>query len=131
MLKYTTVILMMLALITIDCDSKKIKSNVKPEKPNTVNVNAGEVFTIKIKANHTTGYEWMVAGRYDSTVVSFIDKDYVSDSAPEGMTGVGGNEIWKFKALKKGKVTLKFKEVRPWEANERNPFTKIYKITVK
>lgn len=132
MLKYFGLILFSLLLIAPDSSAvKKPKQKIFSDPDKTIIVKTGEEFVIKIKANHTTGYEWMAAEPFDSTIVVLADRYYISDKAPKGWTGIGGNEFWKFRAVKKGKTILRFKEVRPWQADEPNPPLVSFTVEVK
>jgi predicted secreted protein len=128
MLKYFSFIIVLAMLFSIEIQAKeKIYTDCKK----TIVAKVNSEFVIKLGANHTTGFQWMAAEPIDSTVIKLIDKDYETDKAPEGMTGVGGNEYWAFRALKKGSVKLKLKEVRPWESNDPAANHKVFTIKVK
>lgn len=75
-----------------------------------------KTFVLSLDSNPTTGYGWTLADTMDKSVLSMINHDYKSDSAPEGMTGVGGTDYWTFKALKNGTTEIKLVYARPWES---------------
>ena len=47
--------------------------------------------------------------------------------------GVGGpgTEVWTFKALKSGKITIEFKYVRPWEKDRAPATPQSFLVVVK
>jgi predicted secreted protein len=52
---------------------------------------------------------------------------------PSQHFGVGGSgrEVWTFKALKSGKITIEFKYVRPWEKDKAPAILKSFSVVVK
>ena len=78
-----------------------------------IKVRKGEVFKVILKANHSTGYSWQWENKTDTSIVDSVYMDYVlSDKVT---TGAGGNEIWEFRAKKKGQQKLIMIYKRPWE----------------
>ena len=96
----------------------------------SITVKVGEAFTIKLQANHTTGYEWMLVEELENAIIEFVGKEYVTKKAPRGMTGVGGHELWRFKAVRKGTMDLKMKEARPWDPSGPVSVSLAFKIEV-
>jgi predicted secreted protein len=45
--------------------------------------------------------------------------------------GGSGREVWTFKALKSGKITIEFKYVRPWEKDKAPATPKSFSVVVK
>jgi inhibitor of cysteine peptidase len=78
-----------------------------------IKVRQGEVFRVILKANHSTGFSWQWENKTNKSIVDSVYMDYVlSDKA---ITGAGGNEIWEFKAKRKGEQKLIMVYKRPWE----------------
>lgn len=83
----------------------------KPEE--TIEVSAGQEFTIALPSNRTTGYQWRLAGRLDETVVRLVRTAY---EAPETkLPGAGGKEVWVFQAVGPGKTAIPLEYARSWE----------------
>ncbi len=99
-----------LAVTLFSCNSQK---NVKAD----YSVNKNETFEISLKTNPTTGYSWKWIKNQSSKIVDSISSIYIQDKAEPNMVGVGGNEIWKFKANETGIDTLKFEYQQPWQQN--------------
>ena len=93
-----------------------------------INANVGKIFEITITSNATTGYMWKLVSD-PSPEAKVADVKYVA-SKP-GKIGSGGIEVWKFKALKKGRKDLVFYYVRPWEKNQPPARIKAFTINVK
>jgi inhibitor of cysteine peptidase len=78
-----------------------------------IKVRQGEVFKVILKANHSTGFSWQWENKTNNSIVDSVFMDYVL--AERAITGAGGNEIWEFKAKKKGEQKLIMVYKRPWE----------------
>jgi inhibitor of cysteine peptidase len=91
-------------------------------------VTAGNTFTVTLCSNATTGFQWFESAQIsDQTVVQQTGHEFVS---PENTSVVGapGNEVWIFKALKKGTSTITMEYGRPWEGGEKGVWT--FNLTV-
>lgn len=74
----------------------------------------GESFTIRLKANPTTGFGWQAI--YDSERVELVDKAFEQGS---GKVGGGGEEVLTFRPLRAGPVVITVELRRPWEKGSR------------
>ncbi len=98
---------------------------------NTMKVTAGRDFTLSLKSNQTTGYQWQLDGPLDEKVVRYESKEYKADQSRAGQNvGAGGVEIWKFKAVGKGSTDIRMKYVRPWEKDTKPAEQRVFKVTV-
>jgi inhibitor of cysteine peptidase len=90
----------------------------------------GAVLEVRLEANHTTGYSWIVAPVANPVLLRQGAAKY-EEHAAGGKVGVGGVEVWRFKAMKAGKQGLQFEYRRPWEKGA--PAAKIvtYSVTVE
>lgn len=113
--------LSILALSLFSCNTqKKAKTDYELSK--------NETFEVTLKSNPSTGYSWKWIKNNASKKVDSVGSIYVQDKSAPGMTGVGGNEIWKFKGIQTGVDTLKFEYCRSWEPNST---VETKKISVK
>ncbi|MEN6391696.1 MAG: protease inhibitor I42 family protein [Syntrophomonas sp.] len=113
-------------LAQILCNIKEVLKNQESQKPSSdvdasfdgkeYKTTVGKSFVLSLASNPTTGFEWTLSDAMDKSIVSMVNHDYKSDSAPEGMTGVGGTDYWTFKALKNGTTEIKLVYARPWES---------------
>lgn len=113
--------------VTVSCDDFGAQPNVTKQ----MTVANGNSFTVKLCSNATTGYRWSESAQIsDPAVVQQISHQVV---APEDTSIVGapGNEVWTFKALKKGTSTVKMEYSRPWEGGEKGTWTFQLNVTVK
>jgi inhibitor of cysteine peptidase len=81
---------------------------------------------IRLPANPSTGYGW----RYTVTGDDVLRLDTVSGeaSAPNGMVGVPGEQVWSFRAQGSGRAMLTYVYERAWETN--TPPAQTFKLNV-
>jgi len=86
-----------------------------------IKVKVGEEFTIALKGNPTTGYDWECTSVYEW--IQPLGKTYQADNT--GLVGSGGTDSFSFKAHAKGTATLAFSYKRSWEttAADQKTFT--------
>ena len=77
----------------------------------TIEVEAGEKFTISLQSNPTTGYNW--DPEFDSEFLILVESNFIPPSSE--LIGAGGVETFVFQALKPGQVEVAMKYQRPWE----------------
>lgn len=90
----------------------------------------GDTLTLSLESNHTTGYSWEIHGLDRSALQA--KESYVQDKSPvceEGnpMVGVGGKDIFTFKALKPGITTLTLSYEQPWKGGNKG---EAYDLTI-
>ena len=96
----------------------------------TLRIKVGDVVSVKIRSNRTTGYSWtQIAGKTDEKILKSNGGEYKVDEHPAGMVGVGGNEVWTFTALAAGKTGIVLGYARPWEKDKEPAQT--FKLTVE
>lgn len=83
-----------------------------PAEP--VRVRAGSEFTLVVKSNPSTGYEWVLMDSASLGPVQFVSKDY-SDARDASDPRASGIEHWRFRAPAAGSgiVTLVYKRPGP------------------
>jgi len=95
----------------------------------TIEVSLGEDAVITLEANHTTGFSWQLAKPLEGDLLEFVDTKYIP--AETGLIGSGGEEVWTFKTLKKGKAEVCLKYVQPWEKDKPPARQATFVIIVK
>lgn len=71
----------------------------------------GELFTVYLPANHTTGYSWKLAAPLDERIVQLVGQDY--DESGSRRAGRGGVERWKFRGVAPGRAEISLEYVGP------------------
>ena len=95
----------------------------------TVALNAGCRFAVRLHSNPTTGYGWQLAKPLDEKIVVLVTNDYIHPDIR--LVGAGGNEVWIFKAVGQGQAEISLKYVRPWEKGRPPAETNVFKVVVK
>jgi predicted secreted protein len=95
-----------------------------------VSLKVGAVLEVRLEANHTTGYSWIAAPVANPVLMRQGAAKYEEHPAG-GKAGVGGVEVWRFKAMKVGKQGLQFEYRRPWEKGAPAAKTVTYSVSVE
>ena len=100
-----------------------------------VEVSVDSSLTVTLGSNPTTGFRWSESAEIsDTSVLEQTDHEFI---APEGegdtppAPGTSGQEIWTFKALKKGTTEVSMEYGRPWEGGEKAEWTFVLTVVVK
>jgi len=88
--------------------------------------------TIALYSCPSEGRQWSEAQISDQTVLQQIDHKLVM---PEKLAtlppGTPGQEVWTFKALKKGATTISMEYTHPWDGEEEPMLTFVLTVVVK
>jgi len=95
----------------------------------TVALNSGCRFAVRLQSNPTTGYGWQLAKPLDEKIVVLVTNDYIHSESR--LMGAGGHEVWLFKAVGQGRVEIVLKYVRPWEKDQLPAETNVFTVVVK
>ena len=79
-------------------------------------VRPGEILTLTLESNPTTGYSWQVMELDSAVLTQVSDPEYKQSSGAEGLVGAGGTETFRFKAVGSSETTLELGYTRPWES---------------
>lgn len=90
----------------------------------TVEVAAGEEFTVEVASNPTTGYTWSYRAA-PADAVTEVDSEYVPDEPV--LDGSGGTQHWTFTARETARVT--FAETPPGETRPARTVTLTVTVT--
>ncbi len=84
-----------------------------------VELELGQVLVVTLESNPSTGYRWELAENNDSILKQFGQVEFKSsDTGEPPMVGAGGWEIFRFKAVSAGQMTLELVYHRYWEEVE-------------
>jgi inhibitor of cysteine peptidase len=86
-------------------------------------VKVGDLVTVSLKGNPTTGYGWQTAKLDGKTIEQSGEPKYTTEAHRPGMVGVGGTFVFQFKAVKVGKTELNLQYARPWEKGKKPAMT--------
>jgi len=80
-----------------------------------VEVEVGSLLTVTLESNVTTGFQWQLAENSDDTVLKLVGDEYeLPEGAAGEAVGAGGDEVWRFEAVEKGRTTLVLEYNQPW-----------------
>ena len=78
-----------------------------------IKVRPGHSFKITLPSNPTTGYMWQIQNPIDKKRLIIVNKTFAPKN--KKLAGSPGNEVWQFKALKKGTIYIELAYKRSWE----------------
>jgi len=84
---------------------------VASNEEGVIALEVGKAAEISLPSNPSTGYSWVAT--FDASLVELADQRYVAPGT--GALGAAGTEVFVFKGLKKGRVTVVFEYKRSWE----------------
>ena len=96
----------------------------------TVEVGIDGSVVVTLESNSSTGFSWELTKISDETVLKQVDQKYEGHGAG-APPGAGGQEVWTFKALKKGTSSISMEYSRPWEGGEKAAETFNLTVVVK
>ncbi len=86
---------------------------------------AGEMFSIKLRSDHSTGFRWEVLRSFNTTVVRKARFKYTPHNDP---TAACGYDTWTFEAVGKGRTALCMSYSRPMTPSTA---TRRFDVTVR
>ncbi len=92
---------------------RQVQSLVDPAR--VVHVAVGQVFSLELPGNPTTGYLWQP--QFDQQYLEWTGEDYQPGS---DAIGAGGREIHRFRALEAGRTEIVLEYRRPWDKAARD-----------
>ena len=116
--------------ILLGCDDEQTNSSTAVNADETLTTKVGTDIIVRLESNPTTGYSWRTA-EFEPGIIEKVSNEYQPYNTTGNVVGSGGTEIWIFKAIKKGKITITFEYVRPWEKDIPPVKEKTYLINVK
>lgn len=81
-----------------------------------VMVKEGELFTLRLSANYTTGYMWELVSISDLRIIELQDHHYYPHQPV--IPGSGGTDVFTFKAIRAGEAVIELAYDRPWVPEE-------------
>ena len=85
------------------------------ENGRQITLQPGEVMTVTLNSNMTTGFSWQVLKIDNAILIQEGDSEYKQSQNSEGLVGTGGTETFHFKAVGTGETSLELGYMRPWE----------------
>ena len=115
--KITSVIIVLLLSLSVmlaGCGSVDEIIVRDADEGRRVDLEVGQVLTVSLESNPTTGYSWQVADSDDAVLQQLGEVEF-KQAGEEGLVGAGGIETFRFEAVRAGKTSLALEYLRPWE----------------
>jgi len=100
-----------------------------------VEVKTGDVFTVALDSNATTGFSWTEQAKIaDGNILKQTGHEYIAPRANDDtkpVVGMSGIEEWWFTAGLTGSTTVTMSYNRPWEGGEEDARTFVLTVIVK
>ena len=90
---------------------------------------SGNMATVELKGNPTTGYTWLYTMSPEG-IVREAFSDYIPDKTDDNVVGSGGKFVFTFEAVSEGEAELVFSYLRVWEEGIPAINTVTYKAVV-
>jgi inhibitor of cysteine peptidase len=113
--------------VAVSCDEFYQTPHISQE----IEVGTGDIFTVTLCANPSTGFQWEEAEVSDPAVLQQADRQYEPPGGQNPAPGSAGQETWTFKALQPGQSTISIDYSRPWEGGEKAEWTFDLSVAVK
>ncbi|MDP7247377.1 MAG: protease inhibitor I42 family protein [Candidatus Peribacteraceae bacterium] len=104
--------------------STNIEVSCADTEASNISIKVGEVFTINLKGNPTTGFQWAV--QHDTDYLELVEDKYMAYEKPH-LVGVGGEYAFTLKSIKEGESVLVFTYQKPQESIPPNKLRE-YKV---
>jgi len=118
-------------LVTISAEDFTKEANILRQ----VEVKTGDVFTVALDSNATTGFSWTEQAKIaDGNILKQTAHEYVAPRANDDdkpVTGMSGIEEWWFTAGRTGTTIATMSYSRPWEGGEKDVRTFVLTVVVK
>ncbi len=117
------------AWVEVSCDEFNDDHHVNQ----MLEVQAGETFEVKLCSNPTTGFQWSEEAQISDRAITIQEShEFIGpEREPPPPPGTPGQEVWTFKALKKGSSTIYLEYSRPWEGGEQGEWTCTVNVVAK
>lgn len=112
---FLAVLALLLIVLLAACRPANEVSLDKKANGSETTLKNGQVLTIRLESNITTGYSWEVAECDESVLKLDGEPEYVTSERDQNLVGAGGVQIFRFKPAAAGKTHLKLVYHRPWE----------------
>ena len=119
------------SLVALSAEDFSRETNISRQ----VEVKTGDVFTVALDSNATTGFSWTEqANIADGNILKQTGHQYIAprtNTDDKPVAGMSGIEEWWFTAGGTGSTTATMSYSRPWEGGEKDVRTFVLTVVVK
>jgi inhibitor of cysteine peptidase len=116
LMRITVVMSFLLVMALFSSCGNSVTRITDVDNGNQITVKSGEVITLTLESNPTTGYSWQIMDIDNVILVQDGDSEFTQASNSEGLVGACGMETFRFEAIGVGEATLELGYMRPWES---------------
>jgi inhibitor of cysteine peptidase len=91
----------------------------------------GDLLVFRLPSNPSTGYSWNVDASKPGLLLQQGEASCEIPKSAKGRIGVGGTEVWRFRAERAGMLTLTFSYARVWEKGVPPVRTLSWPVTIR
>ena len=96
-----------------------------------VTLHQGDMLTVRLGSNATTGYTWQVTKNNDRILKPIGKPVFEPPKTDKNLVGAPGHQKFTFKAIAPGTVALQLTYLRPWEKPPKDTKTYLANVQVK
>ena len=117
------------AWVEVSCDEFNDNHHINQ----TLEVQSGEIFEVKLCSSPTVGFRWLEEAQIDNAaVLKQEEHKYIGpDSEPPPPPEILWEEVWTFRALKHGSSRIYLELSEPWVGGKKGGWTFTLDVTVK
>lgn len=127
-------IFMIVLLIGVGCSIRTIGGPLQigvAENGREVDLCQGQVLIVKLEANPTTGYQWVLVEGGRGILKQEGAPVYTGYPHAPMIVGAGGFETWRFQGAQPGREVLRFESRRPWEKDKPPDRVILFNVVVR
>jgi predicted secreted protein len=127
---FTMMVLWMVSLIFAGTKEETMAVFPMSDKDDTcIQVQPGQIFSLKFVTNPGTGYGWELAEPLDNKTLTIMETKI--ETPGSGLFGANENEIWICRALTSGQTEIALKYVRPWDKDTVSAKKHVFKVKIQ
>ncbi|PKN70178.1 MAG: hypothetical protein CVU54_07255 [Deltaproteobacteria bacterium HGW-Deltaproteobacteria-12] len=112
--------------MSLTCDDLRQQKNISRQ----IDVNLGDTFTVELCSNPSTGFRWLDSANIsDHSIVQQVDHKNIAPS--KAMPGAPGQQVWTFKALRKGTAQITNEYSQSWSGGQESAWKFALGVMVK
>jgi len=128
-ISFAILLTLMIEANGIQVSGDKTVTITDKDKEAKVELAKGDKLLVKLAANPTTGFTWVIASKEDAKLKA-ADKP-VYEAAEKGKVGGGGTQIFTFTATAPGIMEVEMHYKRTFEKDKEPAKTYKFKVTIK
>jgi predicted secreted protein len=122
--------LLSLLLLAACARAEPPRPRVYSDPAQTIRVTPGARFSVALKSNQSTGYQWVLVDSAGLGPLRSAGARYEVPRELRDRDGAGGTETWSFDASSAGQGTVTLVHMRPWDPTTADDTTR-FRVVVE